>query len=325
MMVKAKEPVLIIGGGTIGCGWAAAFAAAGHPVQVYDPARDTVPRLDLVWQKALPVLERLGSARADVAPPSHISRLDDVAEAVAFVQEALPERLELKREVLVRVERHLPADAVIASSTSGLSPSDIQDALTHHERLVIGHPCNPPYLMPVVEICAGAKTDALAMDIADAVYSGIGKTVLRLRREMPGHLVNRLQAALWREAVYLAAEGVASVDDIEKAVTRGLAARWCVTGPTAIFHLAGGDAGLAKFFDDLGPEVEKWWASLGAPRLDAETRAALIDGVAQSPDLVDAQALAGRRDARVPDILNLLSGTEGRNGSKHYKREEETC
>ncbi|EKF19173.1 3-hydroxyacyl-CoA dehydrogenase NAD-binding domain-containing protein [Nitratireductor pacificus] len=316
-MAEAKAPVLIVGGGTIGCGWAAAFAAAGHPTQVFDPAPETAARVELVWRKALPVLERLGNVGADVAPPSHIARLDEAAETVAFVQEALPERLELKRQVLAALERHVPADAVIASSTSGLSPSDIQDALAHPERLVVGHPCNPPYLMPVVEICAGAKTDAPAMDRADAFYSAIGKTVLRLRREMPGHLVNRLQAALWREAVHLAAEGVASVDDIEKAVTKGLAARWCVTGPTAIFHLAGGEAGLAKFFDDLGPEVEKWWASLGTPRLDAETRAALIEGVAQSPGLADAEALAGLRDARVPEILNLLSGTEDRNGSLH--------
>ncbi|WP_025029241.1 3-hydroxyacyl-CoA dehydrogenase family protein [Nitratireductor aquibiodomus] len=324
-MVETKAPVLIVGGGTIGCGWAAAFAVAGHPTQVFDPAPETAARVDLVWRKALPVLERLGGGCTEAPPPSHIARLDRVERGVAFVQEALPERLELKRDVLAEVERYVPVDAVIASSTSGLSPSDIQDTLVHPERLVIGHPCNPPYLMPVVEICAGAKTGTLAMDRADAFYSGIGKTVLRLRREMPGHLVNRLQAALWREAVHLAAEGVASVDDIEKAVTKGLAARWCVTGPTAIFHLAGGDAGLAKFFDDLGPEVEKWWASLGAPRLDAKTRAALIDGVAQSPDLADAEALASLRDARVPDILNLLSGPEGRNGSISYKREEETC
>ncbi|WP_367716609.1 3-hydroxyacyl-CoA dehydrogenase NAD-binding domain-containing protein [Nitratireductor sp. GISD-1A_MAKvit] len=315
-MAETKAPVLIVGGGTIGCGWAAAFAAAGHPVQVYDPAPETAGRLALLWKKALPVLKRLGGDCTE-APPSHIARLDHVERAVAFVQEALPERLELKREVLAEVERHVPADAVIASSTSGLSPSAIQNALSHPERLVIGHPCNPPYLMPVVEICAGAKTSAVAMDLADAVYTGLGKTVLRLKREMPGHLVNRLQAALWREAVHLAAEGVASVDDIEKAVTKGLAARWCVTGPTAIFHLAGGDAGLAKFFDDLGPEVEKWWASLGAPQLGADTRAALIDGVAQSPDLADPEALAALRDAQVPEILNLLSGTGSRSSSKH--------
>jgi carnitine 3-dehydrogenase len=184
----------------------------------------------------------------------------------------------------------------------------MQTGLERPERLLIAHPCNPPYLMPVVELVGGKATAATTLDTAARFYESLGKRVLRLKREAPGHLVNRLQAALWREAVHLAAEGYASVADIEAAVTEGLGARWAVCGPTAIFHLAGGDGGLGKFFDDLGPEVERWWADLGAPALSDQVRHSLIDGIEEATGEVSVAALAKRRDRHVAEMIAAKRG-----------------
>jgi carnitine 3-dehydrogenase len=294
------KTILILGGGTIGAGWAACFAAAGARTLVCDPDPAAAGRLAEIQNKAHPVLQALGLPSEQDSAPEIIPGLADLNAPVDFVVEALPERMALKTAALAALEDVIPADTVIASSSSGLSVSDMQTGMRHPDRLVIGHPCNPPYLMPVVELVGGAATAPWALDRAAAIFQALGKRVLRLNRELPGHLVNRLQAALWREAVHLAAEGVASVGDIEAAITKGLGPRWAVVGPTEIFHLAGGPGGIAKFFDDLGDEVERWWESLGDPRLDSATRAILTEGMAASKP---PEELAAHRDAMVPRVI----------------------
>lgn len=295
--------ITVIGCGTIGAGWAATFAAAGHQVKVYDlnPASDK--RLADVWQQALPVLQRIGVCVEAPQPPSWTDDLDVALADTQFIQEALPERLPLKLEILARIEDKIADDVLIASSSSGLSPSQMQAEMRVPQRLLIGHPCNPPYLMPLVEICGGAQTAPQALDRAEDIYRGLGKSVLRLQKEASGHLVNRLQAALWREAVHLASQGYASVDDIEKAVTQGLGARWSILGPTAIFHLAGADQGLAKFLDDLGTEVEKWWSDLGTPELSDEVKQVLIKGMDAAAGEETSSAMAARRDEQVVAMI----------------------
>lgn len=299
--------IWILGGGLIGCGWAATFAGGGHQVTVIDPDPALPQRLSRVWDEGRLALQRLGRLVDDATAPRAVAEADAAGEAPDFVQEALPEKLALKVQALAALEPFLRADTVIASSSSGLDPAAIAAALRHPERLVIGHPCTPPYLMPVVEICGTTGTDVTALDRAEALYAGLGKTVLRLARPIPGHLVNRLQSALWREAVHLAAEGIASLGDIERAVTEGLAPRWCFVGPTGVFHLAGAKGGLARCLDALGPEFERWWDDLGDPRLDAETRATLVAGMAAHDPRPVAQ-IAEDRDLRLVSLMNHLRG-----------------
>lgn len=302
--------IAVLGGGTIGCGWAVLFAAAGHATVVVDPDAGVTDRLAETWETAGPVLQRLGHPVATSRPPVRVASVADLPFVPDYVQEALPERMALKRTALAELEAAIPATTVIASSSSGLSVTDMQDGMAHPERMILAHPCNPPYLMPTVEIGTGERSDPALLDDAATFYEGLGKVVLRLRKEAPGHLVNRLQAALWREAVNIASEGIASVKDAELAVTAGLGARWAVIGPTTIFHLAGGSAGLPKFLDDLGDDVERWWDSLGEPRLDARTRAILTEGMTEIAAGRPPEAIAAERDRMMLDLIDCLTANK---------------
>lgn len=277
-----RRRVAVVGAGVIGAGWAAFFACKGLDVHVVDAHPGARARLDDALQRARLTLQALGGLADEVREPV---LGDDLAQAVSgadHIQEVLPEQLDLKQRVYAQIEASAPDRCVIASSSSGIMPSALQAGMRHPERLVIAHPCNPPYLMPLVEICGGRETAGWAVDEAEAFYRGLGKRTVRLNREITGHIVNRLQAALWREAVYLAVNGYASVADVDRAVTEGLGARWAVCGPHEIFDLSGGELGLAGFLDKLGDAVEDWWASLGQPVLDAATRQALVDGMLQA-------------------------------------------
>ncbi|MGX1096043.1 3-hydroxyacyl-CoA dehydrogenase family protein [Amorphus sp. MBR-141] len=304
--MTGTRSIAVLGGGTIGCGWAVLFAAAGHRTVVVDPDPAVTERLAETWTTALPVLDRLGQHAAGSAAPSRVAACAELPFVPDFVQEALPERIALKRTALADLEACIGADTIIATSSSGLSVSELQQGMAHPERMVLGHPCNPPYLMPTVEICAGDRTGPDVLSAVAAFYDSLGKVVLTVRREAPGHLVNRLQAALWREAVHIASEGIASVEDVERAVTAGLGARWAVVGPTTIFHLAGGPAGLPKFLDDLGDDVERWWASLGTPSLDARTRAILIEGMADVAAGRSPADIGAERDRVMLDLIDCL-------------------
>jgi 3-hydroxyacyl-CoA dehydrogenase len=307
--MAATGTVWVLGGGLIGCGWAAAFAGAGHAVVVIDPDPAVAGRLAQVQAQARPVLCGLGTLTPGATIPRHAASMAEAGAAPVLVQECLPERLDLKRAALAALEPHLAADTIIASSSSGLSPDDMAEGLAHPERLLIAHPCNPPYLMKVVELSGGAATAPAIVERARALYAAMGKTVLVLARPVPGHLVNRLQAALWREAVHLAAEGVASLGDIERAVTEGLAPRWCCVGPSTVFHLAGAEGGIGRFVDALGPEFERWWATLGAPRLDDATRARLVEGM-DTADPRPVAEIAAARDAALTQLMVFLAKKE---------------
>lgn len=296
--------ILVLGGGLIGCGWAATFAGAGHIICVADPDPKTADRLAETWAAAQPVLTALGILHADAKTPCHVL---DVAEAPSpdLVQESLPENLTLKHSVLQALEKVIPTDTPIASSSSGFTPDQIAQGMAHPDRLFIAHPCNPPYLMPTVELVGQAGTPAALLDQADALYTAMGKTVLRMAKPMRGHLVNRLQFALWREAVHLVSTGAASLADVERAVSDGLAPRWCLMGPAGVFHLSGGDAGMAGYLNALGPATTDMWDDLGTPDLGAETAMALIDGM-QDADPRTLKDLAQARDRALPAVLQAL-------------------
>jgi 3-hydroxyacyl-CoA dehydrogenase len=315
VMSAATPPVAVLGAGTIGAAWAAFFALAGLRVRVADPAPDAQARLDSMLAHARPAMQALGTLSTTPTVPL-LCR--DIATAVAgagFVQEALPEQLALKQNAYRAVEAAAPHDALLMSSSSGLMPSLLQEGLQRPQRLLVAHPCNPAYLMPLVELVGGQATSAAALDEAEAFYQALGKQTVRLRREATGHLVNRLQAALWREAVHLVAQGHASVADVDRAVTEGLGPRWTVCGPHTIFHLAGGDQGMAGFLERLGPAIEDWWADLGQPQLDATTRARLIAQIEQAAAGRSPEQLAQQRDAQMLRVMRLLRAPPPPNGA----------
>ena len=310
--------VWIPGGGLIGAGWAAAFCAAGHRVLVIDP--DIAGARARVGAVLARVAEVIGLAPDHIPPAFAASAggLPEDLQAPLLVQECLPERLELKQAALAALEPLLPAGTLVASSSSGLSPDDIATGLARPGQVFIAHPCNPPWLMPVVELSGGSQTSPEALKAAQAFYEAMGKRVLVLQKPMPGHLVNRLQAALWREAVHMAREGVASLGDIETAVTQGLAPRWCIMGPSAVFHVSGGPRGFEGFFDALAPEFERWWDSLGQPRFDAQTRAALVQGMAAA-DPRSVAEIGAARDRQLPEVLEFLQAQRRRNSDRDEK------
>ncbi len=312
MQQQPVRRVAVVGTGTIGMSWAAIFLSRGLPVRASDPAPEAEARLRQFIDAAWPVLARLAPIAA--APPHEmLSFCADPESAVAeadFVQESAPEREAMKQEVLQRIDAALPADIVLASSSSGLLISRLQTACRRHpERVVIGHPFNPPHLIPLVEVIAGAQTSPAAIERAMAFYRAVGKRPIHIRREVPGHVANRLQAALWREAVHLVAAGVASVGDIDAAISEGPGLRWALMGPHLTFHLAGGEGGMAHFLDQLGPPVESWWDDLGSPQLTAEICRALIEGVAAETGGRDIATLAAERDRFLIDLLALKNRT----------------
>ncbi len=288
MQQSSVRRVAVVGTGTIGMSWAAAFLARGLAVTASDPAPEAEARLRHFIDAAWPVLARLGPIAA--TPPHQLLNFcADAETAVAaadFVQENAPEREAVKHSRLVASCRH-------------------------PERIVIGHPFNPPHLIPLVEVVGGAQTAPATIERAIAFYSSIGKRPIHIRREVAGHVANRLQAALWREAVHLLASGVASVADIDTAISEGPGLRWALMGPHLTFHLAGGSGGMAHFLEQLGPPLESWWNDLGSPLLTPEVRAALAEGVVAEAGGRDIATLAAERDRFLVDLLELKKGAVG--------------
>lgn len=309
MRIDDDARIAVIGTGTIGASWAALFLAAGHDVAASDPAEGAEARLRAQVAANWGDLATLGVAKGPVE--SALERLTfhaDPAEAARgaqAVQENAPERIEVKRDLLARLETTLAPDALILSSTSGLKPTAMQQDMTHPGRLVVGHPFNPPHLIPLVEIVGGERTSDDAILAAVAFYERLGKQPIRLNREITGHVANRLQAALWREAVFLAREGVASVADIDRALTGAVGIRWALMGPHLTFHLGGGAGGMEGFVKNLGPAVESWWADLGDATLDDETARVLVEGVAEETGGRDVEELARQRNAALMRLLAL--------------------
>ena len=302
------DRVAVSGAGTIGASWAAYFLSRGLQVAVWDPSPNGETFVRAFVERAWPTLQALG---ATVAQPGPIAFHPDPASACEgdhFVQESAPERADAKRALFATLEKALPAEAIVASSSSGLMMTDLARNLRTPERFVIGHPFNPPHLIPLVEVVGGERTAPATIETAMAFYRAIGKHPIRLNREAPGHLANRLQSALWREAVHAVAEGVATVADIDAAVAYGPGLRWALMGPHLTFHLAGGEGGMAQFMEHLGPAHEVWWRSLGQPTLTPALQRAIVEGVAAEAKGQAVPELAARRDARLVALLQTIGG-----------------
>lgn len=302
--------IAVVGAGTIGSSWAAWFLARGYTVRLTDPAANAEAHARTYIRNAWPALVLIGVTTEDVdAALGRLSMHQTAAEAATgadFVQENAPERADIKRAVLKEIDAAVAPDKVIASSTSGFGVTEMQAEMAHPERLVVGHPFNPPHLIPLVEVVGGGVTSDDAVHWSIGFYRHVGKKAIHVRKEVPGHIANRLQAALWREACYLVEEGVGSVEDVDAAIAYGPGLRWAVMGPHLTFHLAGGRGGMGHFFDHLGPNVERWWESLGSPQITPQLRDVVVAGVNEEIGNRSFEQLVAERDEK---LLGVLAAT----------------
>ena len=294
---KPIHRIAIVGTGVIGASWAAQYLARGFDVIATDPAPNAEANLRKYVDDAWTVLNSIG-----LSPGASRDRLEftaDMKKALAkadFVQENGPERVDFKIKLYADMDAVTPPDSLIASSSSTLTMSVVQAKCEHPERCVIGHPFNPPHVIPLVEVVGGAKTSPAAIEKALAFYKSIGKRAILLRKEVPGHVANRLQSALYREVLYLIEQGVLSVADADDAVSWGPGLRWGVMGPSLQFHLGGGAGGIQHFIDHLLPAMEPLWKVLGTPGLTPEFKQRLADGVREEA--------AGRSVAQLAEAEN---------------------
>ncbi|KNG95259.1 3-hydroxyacyl-CoA dehydrogenase NAD-binding domain-containing protein [Pseudaestuariivita atlantica] len=304
-----REPIGILGAGVIGASWTALFCAGGHPVRVFDPVDGAEAFVRRYVADAWPVLQDLGLTGAD-APPQFdfVQNAKDAVKDAVFIQENVPERLPVKHALYQEIEPHLRQDAVIATSASGLMLSELQEAWDDPAPLILGHPFNPPHLIPLVEVMGNDHTRPGAVEVAEALYAANGKVTIRVQKEVPGHVANRLQAALWREAINLARDGVASVGDIDKAIWSGPGLRWAAGGPTTLWHMAAGPGGIAEYCARYGPSFDRWWADMKDARMTPEVIRMLADGVAEATDGRDLESLATARDDLITAMLRATAG-----------------
>lgn len=309
---KDIKTIGIIGAGTIGSSWAAYFLAAGYDVTAWDPADGAADKIKAFVDNAWSALETLGVV-VDGATPDRLTVTTTSAEAAEgadFIQESAPERLDIKHALYADFEPACRPETVISTSTSGLLMSDLQAGRIHPGRFVLGHPFNPPHLIPLVEVVGGKETDPAVVDWTVDFYNAIGKRAIKVNKEVPGHVANRMQAAIWREAIHLAVEGVASVEDIDAAIAYGPGIRWSLMGPHLTFHLAGGPGGIKNFVEHLGPPTASWWKDLGSPSLTDDVKQTLIEGVADEVAGKSVPELAATRDRRLMAVLKALKDSE---------------
>lgn len=299
--------VAVVGTGVIGAAWAASFLAAGLDVVATDPAEGAEERLRESLRRTLDIATEL-SGRS-VSDRGALRFVGSVAEAVRdadFVQESGPERLEHKGALLAEIDSIARPGVVVASSTSGLAPSELQKfAAVDPGRVLVGHPFNPAHIVPLVEVVPGsATTPDLAQDAVE-FYRSIGKKPVLVRAELPGHITNRLQAALWREAYSLVDRGVATVADIDTAISHGPGLRWAIVGPLTAQHLSGGEGGMRHLLEHLGPPTQKWMDDLGEPQLTGELASKLVAGMDEEMIGIDQAGLIADRDRLLVDIMRL--------------------
>ncbi len=299
--------VTSIGGGPIGGGWAAHFLGRGYDVTVYlhDKSEEDTFRIliDTAWK----CIQAMGLGEG--ASKERLRITFDLADAVAdadFVQESVPEILELKQSIYKQLGEMVPEDVVIASSTSGLPMTDIQAACPSPGRTVTGHPFNPPYILPLVEVVGGEKTNPATVAWVMDFYKLAGKAPLALNREIPGFIATRLQEAIWREALHMVAEGEATVEQIDQAVVNGPGPRWAFMGPCMTFHVGGGEGGMAYNLDQFGPALKLPWTRLEAPELTKDLRNRMVDGCEEMAAGKTYESMLADRDAGLVAIARAL-------------------
>ena len=303
---KPIRRIAIVGTGVIGASWAALFLAHGLEVIATDPAPNAEENLREYIDNAWPALEQLGlSSGASRERLSFTTKLSNALEGVDLVQENGPERPDFKIKLFADMDALTPETTILASSSSGIPIGISQSSCKHPERCVIGHPFNPPHLIPLVEVVGSERTSSATIERAIAFYASTGKRPIHVRKEVVGHVANRLQAALYREVVYLIEQDVLSVSDADAAVSWGPGLRWGVMGPNLLFHLAGGQNGIHHFMEQFTGPMTTWWKDLGNPEFTPEVKEKIVKGVLAEAGNRSIDELAGERDGVLLRLLSL--------------------
>ena len=299
-----KNKVAVIGTGVIGASWAVCFLARGYDVTAWDPAPDSHARLLAQVERQWASAQALGLAQGASLDRLHeCATLEDAVTSAGFVQESAPEQVELKRSLFAALDAAAPAQAILASSSSGIPATQFQNVCRYPERVLIGHPFNPPHLIPLVEVVGGERTSPQVLQSAMEFYRKAGKRPIHIRRELPGFVTNRLQAALWREAYGLVHAGVISVEDIDTAISNGPGLRWALLGPFATQALSGGSGGMAHLLKHLGPAMDDYWQTLLPTRMTPDVVATVLEGAQQQMNGWDLTAVERERDELLVKLL----------------------
>ena len=311
-MSEKITTVAVVGCGTIGASWAALFAARGLSVRMYDVSAEA---LQAGHRKALIALDGLFQHKGETDVPLSAARKrlttvaapNDALKDVDFIQESVLERYPIKREAHELIERFAPADAIIGSSSSGLLANKMQEGLKYPERFVVAHPFNPPHLIPLVELVPGPQTSEGVLRRTHEFYTALGKIPIVLRKEVPGHIANRLAVAVWREAIDLVANGVASLEDVDKALYAGPGLRWSSMGQHMIYHVNGGPKGYEGFFNHFGPQIETWLQDMAQwTTIPAESRREVLRQMEESVRGRTLEELESVRDEKLQKVLHAL-------------------
>lgn len=301
------KKLAVIGTGVIGNGWIARFLAQGYDVVAFDPAEGAQERTREVVAHAWTSLEKLGLALG--ASKDRLTFVETLEEAVAdadLIQENVPEREELKKSVLASIDQHAKPKAIIGSSTSGIMPSVLQEGLQHPDRLIVAHPFNPVYILPLVELVGGKATTSAVIERANKFYHSIQMKPLVIKKEIEGHLADRLMEALWREALHLVNDGVATTEEVDAAIIYGAGLRWAQMGPFLTFHLAGGEKGMRHMLEQFGPALKLPWTKLEAPDLTDELKEKVIEGCESHAGDVSIAELERKRNEFLVELLDLV-------------------
>ena len=308
---KPVRRIAIVGTGVIGASWAAQYLARGFDVIATDPAPNAEANLRNYVDEAWPALTDIGlSPGASRDRLSFTTNMKEALSEADFVQENGPERVDFKIKLFADMDDATPPDSIIASSSSGITASVMQSQCKHPERVVIGHPFNPPHVIPLVEIVGGSKTSPEAVERAIAFYASIGKKPIHLMKELPGHVGNRLQIALYKEVMYLIQQGVLSVSDADDAVSYGPGLRWGVMGPSLQWHLGGGSGGIKHFMEHLMPGMEATFKILGTPDVNDELKQKIVDGVLQMAGNRSVDQLAQVENEELLGLIKLRAKNE---------------
>jgi 3-hydroxyacyl-CoA dehydrogenase len=319
---KPIRCVAVVGTGVIGASWAAQYLARGLDVVATDPAPNAEVELRKYVDEAWEQLEQIGLSPG--ASRDRLSFTKDSQQALAkadLVQENGPERPDFKIKLFQEMDEATPVDSIIASSSSGITPSVIQSACKHPERVIVGHPFNPPHIVPLVEVVGGAKTSPEAIQQAMRFYASIGKKPIHLRKELPGHVANRLQAALYREVLFLIEQGVLSVEEADTAVSYGPGLRWAVMGQSLQWHLGGGAGGIKHFMEQLMDPLAAMMKTLGNPEVTPELKQTIVDGVMREAAGHSVDELARDENEVIIGLLKLrANGTSAPLAEKEADR-----
>jgi carnitine 3-dehydrogenase len=307
----------LVGGGVIGGGWAARCLAHGLDVVAWDPAAGAEARMRQKIDAAWPALTRLGlQPGADQGRLRFVAQVEAAVEAADFVQESAPENEDLKRRLFRQLDAAARPDVLIASSSSGLLPTRFASECAHPERVLVGHPFNPVYLLPLVEVLGGERTADESLERASAFYRAVSMRPLRVRTEIPGYISDRLQEALWREILHMVAEGVATTDELDDAIRFGPGLRWAFMGTCMIFHMAGGNEGMRHMLAQFGPALKLPWTKLAAPELTDELIDRMVEGTQKQAGTRSIADLERYRDDALISVMEAVAAAKARHGMK---------